>query len=472
MTPQVLTTDHPVYRPWPGRPTVLRSAAPDADAKAFLRLYNLLMASRRSSGQYPLRQMRLSWRLVTAAFGRARPVTRVQVFQIAGPRGPIELRAYHPEEDQGKRPVFMWFHGGAFMIGGIGTTDSICRHLARASGAIVLAVRYRLAPEHDLYAGREDCLAALDWLDRNGDSLGADTTRIAIGGDSAGGNLASALAQRWREMDRTPLRMQVLIYPATNLRDQYPSMDENASGYVLDAKSIEWIQQTLDDANADYTAPWLSPLLNPDLSGLAPAVVVSAGFDPIRDDGLDYVRCLREAKVPVELLHYPGEFHGFLNFDAVLDMARDALDRIGEALARALAKRPEPAYDRTIEISSHAVGPELPLADITRDLLVASVMSGERLEQWRSSMIRILFPLRPVREALDKNQWLHPLSTLRSRVMAQVASRQALETYPAKAAPAALAAPVPAAAAKASPRRLADATRSAAVEDAQPALEH
>ena len=216
---------------------------------------------------------------------------------------------------------------------------------------MVVSVRYRLAPEHDLYAGRADCLAAVEWLAREGHTLGIDGARLAVGGDSAGGNLAAAVSQRCTEQGGPALRLQVLVYPATNLSVEFPSKQENAAGSLLTSDGIDSIHDILRERDADHLAdPWVSPALNPQLAGLPPALVLTAGFDPIRDDGLGYTQLLREAAVPVELLHYPGQFHGFVNFDGVLRSARDALERIGTALRAALRPavgQPAPAVNRT-----------------------------------------------------------------------------------------------------------------------------
>lgn len=373
-----------------GRPKRLRAGTLDPEAEALLKLLNF--SKRKPVNRSNLRQHRLWWRLSALALGRADAVARVETRSIPGPYEPIQLKFYRPTVTAEATPAFLWFHGGGFMMGGLATADAICRHIALVSGVVVVAVRYRLAPEHDLYAGRDDCMTAVDWIVREGRSLGIDSTRLAVGGDSAGGNLAAAVAQRHAEQAGSALRLQVLVYPATNLRDDFPSKAENASGYMLTSEGIDAIRVLIAQGRTDLADPWISPAFTSELRDLPPAVVVTAGFDPIRDDGLAYAERLREAGVPVELLHYAGQFHGFLNFDGVLRAARDALDRIGVALRLTLASSvgEAPALgDRTIELSARCrddfVWPGLRMG---RNLLIGSLMLGERFESWRWTVIR------------------------------------------------------------------------------------
>lgn len=339
MTKHAVPENLPPLAPRPsgrGMPVTWRSAAPDRDARTFLRMVNL--ATRFSpTGTHSLQAIREVWRLSALALGRRPAVAEVWDLEIEGPDGPVALRVFVPRRSEQPLPAFLWVHGGGFIAGGLDTADAICRNIALAADCITVAVRYRLAPEHDLNAGRADCLAALEWLARHGAELGIDTQRLAIGGDSAGGNISAAIAQEIHRRQEIELALQVLVYPATELAEAFPSLGENAEGYMVTQDMLTLIQGVVAGSleHLDPVAPWLSPRRNPDLQGLAPAVVVSAGFDPIRDDGLDYAARLRAAEVPVQLLHYPGQFHGFLNFDAINAGARDALQRIGEALTLA-----------------------------------------------------------------------------------------------------------------------------------------
>jgi acetyl esterase len=313
-------------------PALLRSDRPDLEVRRLL--WQLALWPRRGPGAHALAGVRRDWQLAVKAFGSREPVESVDVRMIDGPGGPLTLRLYTPATTGSPRPVLAWFHGGGFVAGDLYTAGGMCRALANRSGAIVVAAGYRRAPEHPLEAARADCLAAVFWLAEHAAEIGGDPRRLAVGGDSAGGALAAAAAHEWMRRGGAALRAQVLVYPATDLDGDLPSLRENARGYLLTRERIDWIRSLLSRVS-DLGAPGASPLDLPDLGGVAPAVVVTAGFDPLRDEGLAYVRRLRDAGVPVELLHYPGQIHGFMSFDRVLVGARDALERTGSLLEQA-----------------------------------------------------------------------------------------------------------------------------------------
>jgi acetyl esterase len=407
-----------------GMPLLLRATAPDRDARAFLRLFNLL--SRRPVRSYSVRQLRLFWKLLASALGRTTPAATVTKHEIDGPAGPIDLTIFAPQLSERPLPAFIWCHGGGFLVGGPETSDSICRAIALTSGAIVVAVRYRLAPEHGLRAGREDILAALTWVAENGATLGIDPTRLAIGGDSAGGNIAAAVAQQTIRRGGPQLRLQVLAYPATELVQEFPSKAENAVGYMISSEILEHIRQTLP-AIIDAEHPWLSPRRSRDLHNLPPAVIVSAGFDPIRDDGLEHAARLRAADVPVELLHYAGQFHGFLNFDALIDAGRDALARIGAALARALH---DDIYDdRTIEVADARPSGAW---DKGVDLANTMLMAWEAVGLWSETLPRLVSPRVGKLSGILTRPWFLPAALLRRTLVSGVDPRTARQTYPTK----------------------------------------
>jgi acetyl esterase len=414
-----------------GRPKCLRAGTLDPEAEALLKMLNFMR--RKPVNRSNLRLNRLAWRLSALALGRAEAVARVETLSIPGPHEPIRLKLYRPTLTAEAAPALLWFHGGGFVMGGIATADAICRHIAMVSGVIVIAVRYRLAPEHDLYAGRADCMAAMDWIVREGRSLDIDATRLAVGGDSAGGNLAAAVAQRHAGQAGTALRLQVLVYPATNLLDDFLSKAENASNYMLTSEGIDAIRVLITQGRTDLADPWISPAFTRDLHDLPPAVIVTAGFDPIRDDGLVYTGRLREAGVPVELLHYAGQFHGFLNFDGVLRAARDALDRIGAALRLSLATPTGEAHalaDRTIELSARGhhdfVWPGLRMG---RNLLIASLMLGEWLEGWHWTMMRRMMADAGWITGLAAFPMFSPVAAWRELLGQHFAPIEASETY-------------------------------------------
>ena len=373
-----------------GMPNLLRSDRPDSEARSFLLGFNLL--AWRSPRSYSLNQIRRRWKYLALALGRRDMVARITEIIIDVPAGPIRLRLYSPEGGRALRPALVWLHGGAFLIGEMDTADSICRNLANTSGCTIVAAQYRLAPEHDLYAGREDGLCLLEWLFNCGREFGIDPSRLAVGGDSAGGNLAAVLAQQWTRRDRPKLRLQVLVYPATNLADRHPSTTHNARGYLLTEEIMNWVKLLVGE-DLDLRDPRLSPAFGADLACVAPALIVAAGFDPIRDDGLAYAASLRRVGVPVELLHYPGQFHGFLNCDTVLSAARDALDRIGSALGRALhAGDGAQPPNRTIEIETQPPREVRTLLPVVSDVLTTTLMVADWLEYHRNRFLKALWP--------------------------------------------------------------------------------
>lgn len=375
----------------------------DPEAQALLKLIN--RTQRGHINRSNLGRQRLAWKLLARLLGRSDTVAAVETRVLPTAGAEVPLRLYRPQGKPTPRPALLWIHGGGFVVGGLQTADAICRHLAQASGSVVIAVQYRLAPEHDLYAGREDCLAALHWIAREGGSIGIDTDRLAIGGDSAGGNLAAAVAQRYVDEGGQGLRLQVLVYPATNLRDDFASKAENARGYMLSSDGMDAIRVLMTTHRPDLSDPWLSPAFRPNLEGLPPALMVLAGFDPVRDDGLAYAARLREAGVPVELLSYLGQFHGFLNFNGVLRAARDALDRMGAIMGRVLnaPSGPAPLVDGTTQFQARRAARDGWPDALGRDLLLLSLMMGERVESWRAASVRRLLPgLGPIAAA-------HPL---------------------------------------------------------------
>ncbi|WPN49697.1 alpha/beta hydrolase [Pseudomonas sp. P8_241] len=413
-----------------GMPRVLRAHQPDSEARAFLRLANL-SASLRPAENYSLPRLRQGWRLTALALGRNPPVRSVTEQLIKGPGGAIALRIFKPDEATQLQPAFMWFFGGGFIIGDLDTADGICRSIALAANCIVIAVRYRLAPEHDLSAGRADALAALEWVAKNGEQLGIDTTRLAIGGDSAGGNLCAAVAQESLRRGGPALSLQVLVYPATELVDRFPSYAENAYGRtLLTDHAVQWIERTLAPslATLDLLDPWYSPRRNPDMHDLAPAVIVSAGFDPIRDDGLDYAARLRADDVPVELLHYSGQFHGFLNFDSVNGASRDALQRIGNALKGAFAR--QPAADRTIEIADCLPRKPSRLRTVTDELATTTLTTWVVTERWGIALLRLLSPKASRACEVLIKPWCLPTVMMRRKAICSLDRMAARQTWP------------------------------------------
>ena len=407
-----------------GLPATLRASALDREAALFLRVVSPFVGQAVTSAQ--VAKHRRSWSLVAKTFGRRVPMASVVERQIDGPGGEITLRIYTPEGPAGLKPAFLWCHGGGFVVGDLDANDSICRSVARAARSVVVAVRYRLAPEHSLYEGREDFLAALNWVAANGPSIGVDPTRLAVGGDSAGGNISSAVSLENLRRGGPKIGLQVLVYPATDLLAEFPSKQENARGYLLTADFMDSLGPIIHRGE-DMTDPWLSPAHGAELEGLPPAVILTAGFDPIRDDGLAYAVKLREAGIPVELLHYPGQFHGFLNFDAIIGAARDAQARMGAALARVF--RGEPALDCSVEVSESTL-PRLFPSRRQADYLTAALMIGRSARQLSSATARRLSPEAANLAEFLLRPWWVPAAVTRRTLTAYLNAPTAQKIYP------------------------------------------
>jgi acetyl esterase/lipase len=259
-----------------------------------------------------------------------------------GPAGGVPVRVYTPSTAPGPRPALVHFHGGGWVIGDLETHDATVRALAAASGVTVVAVDYRLAPEHPFPAAVEDSLAAVRWVasPEGASALGVDPARLAVGGDSAGGNLAAVVAQQLRDTGPA-LRFQLLVYPVTDARLAHPSIDENADGYFLTKAEMQWFRRHYlgDDWAASAADPRVSPLLAPDdaVRGVAPALVITAEYDPLRDEGEAYAAKLQAGGVDAKVSRYDGVIHGFVAMGDVVPEGKAAIDEAGEALRAALA---------------------------------------------------------------------------------------------------------------------------------------
>jgi acetyl esterase len=252
--------------------------------------------------------------ILAASFRQDILVERVTNLSIPGPVGPIPARHYQPVNGEGE-PLLVFYHGGGQVIGSLDTHDDLCRKICRDGAMHVLSVDYRLAPEHKAPAGADDAFAAFVWARDHAADLGADADRAAVGGDSAGGNLAALVAQRARNEGPGLPALQLLIYPVTNYRDETRSQTLFAKGYFLTKHDLSWFRHNyLDGAQVDASDPRVSPLLADDLSGLPPAMVLTGGFDPLRDEGRQYVDAMRAAGVTVDHRQFGSLVHGFANF--------------------------------------------------------------------------------------------------------------------------------------------------------------
>ena len=281
-------------------------------------------------------------RAVLKELGDATGITRTDIHSsldqnIPGPNGEIPVRIYRPRaRTEGELlPVLILYHGGGWILGDIESHDAIARYLCRQGEVVVVSVDYRLAPENKFPAGVVDCYAALEWVAENAAAIGIDTRRIALTGDSAGGNLTIVMSMLARVRKGPDIAFQIPVYPCVDCREtaDYSSRKKFGNGeYFLSSADIEWIYRNYltaaDDAD-DFRA---SPIVATELSGLPPALLITAGYDPLCDEGALYARRLRESGVPVEYHCYTGTIHGFLSFAGVLDAGRDALDLIADRL--------------------------------------------------------------------------------------------------------------------------------------------
>lgn len=245
---------------------------------------------------------------------------------------PLRARHYAPAELGGPHPLLVYFHGGGFLYGDLDTHDGVCRLLCRHAGAHVVAVDYRLAPEHPFPAAVEDARAALAWAHAHAAGLGADPRRVGVAGDSAGGNLAAVVSQlAARDGGPAPV-LQLLFYPVTDFTRRRRSRDLFAEGFLLTDSEMDWFETNyLGPAKAEAHDPRASPLLAQDLSGLAPALVVTAAFDPLRDEGEEYAQMLRAAGTPTTLRRFPGFIHAFVSAAGVSRTCREAVIEIAGA---------------------------------------------------------------------------------------------------------------------------------------------
>jgi len=266
------------------------------------------------------------------------PDAAVQDHHVSVRGASLLVRAYRPRTAPSTPlPTLVWFHGGGFVIGSVAESDADCRHLAVLSGCAVLSVDYRLAPEHPYPAAPEDCFAAVSWIVDNAAEFGVDPARVAVGGDSAGGNLATIVALMARERGGPELAYQLLLYPVTDLGSfDTPSYLANADGYYLTRRTMQWFADQYVPDPAQRAAAHVSPLRAPDLRGLPPAFVATAEHDPLCDEGEAYAARLREAGVEVELRRYDGMIHGFFSMNAYLEGGQRVLADSAAALARAL----------------------------------------------------------------------------------------------------------------------------------------
>lgn len=270
--------------------------------------------------------------------GDIQPIHGVEDKTIPGSEGSVPIRIYRPRDaTSGALPGLMLFHGGGWVIGDLDTHDNVCRHFANKADVVVVSVDYRLAPENKFPAGHNDCIDATNWVIENADALGINPAKVAVTGDSAGGNLAAVVAQKLKGK----IAFQLLMYPVTDFSDgDYPSREKFGTGeYFLSSKDMEWFGELLADPQdaEGLASPLGSPIATEDLSGLAPALTVTAGFDPLRDEGKAYADKLAKAGVASEYKCFEGTIHGFVSFPGVLQAGVEGMDLMCARLKEALS---------------------------------------------------------------------------------------------------------------------------------------
>lgn len=266
---------------------------------------------------------------------RSGPMEQVLELRFEGPGGEIPARLFRPPGLGRTAPALVYFHGGGFVVGSVASHDGVCRLFAEQARCAVISVEYRLAPEHRFPAAPEDALAAFRGVVARAGELGIDPRRVAVGGDSAGGNLSAVVSLETRGEAARPA-FQLLIYPAVDLTMSFPSIASLAEGFMLDRAKMDWFMSHYLRSDADRTDPRASPWFVADVSGAPPAAVFTAGFDPLRDEGQAYARKLADAGVPTTHVCHGGMFHGFLSTSGGMSRARAAVDDMAAALRRAL----------------------------------------------------------------------------------------------------------------------------------------
>lgn len=282
------------------------------------------------------REARERFEAATALIAPGPEVATVEDHHFAIERGRLRARVYRAELDSAS-PALVYFHGGGWVVGGIESHDALCRSLARECGVSVVSVDYALAPEHRFPVAATDAFAATSWVAQNARELGLDPRRIAVGGDSAGGNLAAVAAIQARNAGGPALRFQLLLYPITDCDLNTSSYTENANGFLLTRAEMAWFWDHYEPDHARRSDPLAAPLRVENATGLPPGLVITAEFDPLRDEGEAYARKLQAAGVEIRASRYRGMIHGFVRRHELFDQGRAALAECAAALRAALA---------------------------------------------------------------------------------------------------------------------------------------
>jgi acetyl esterase len=301
----------------------------DPKAKQFLQDHSSFLET-----HYSLVEVRKNFEL-SSYVDEVEEVGEILNKTIMSPHGEMNIRIYYPKTKQDKYPILLYFHGGGWVLGNINTHDPICRVLTNRAGCITISVDYHLAPEYKFPAAVDDAYASLKWVKEHSKSLKGDPANIAVAGDSAGGNLAAAVSILAAE-NSIPLTLQLLIYPATDFTGNYPSRQKYKSGYFLTEEAMKFFTKSYisPQDSHHYLA---SPQLYPRPKDLPEAVIITAEYDPLRDEGEAYGKKLKDAGVNVQILRYDGMIHGFVSFLHVFEKGKEALDQAGQKLKTAFS---------------------------------------------------------------------------------------------------------------------------------------
>lgn len=267
--------------------------------------------------------------------GKAEPLKSIEHRYFSGPTADLPIAIYRPE-GAGLLPAIVMFHGGGWVAGNLQLNAVQHQLMATDTGAVVISVNYQKAPEHKFPIPLDDCFATLKWVSANAKALGINPDLIGVAGDSAGGNLAAAVALRARDEKGLKVAFQILIYPATDHNFDYPSMIENSPNYLLSSDAMRWYWDQYVNSPEDYKNPYVIPMVSADLSGLPPAIIITAEYDPLRDEAEAFAKRLKGAGNSVVLHRYEGVIHGFMLMQGFLTDARDASKKIGEELRHIL----------------------------------------------------------------------------------------------------------------------------------------
>ncbi len=305
--------------------------SPQLDPEAVALLEVMRAAGAPQPYALPVEQAREQMRAALVTRGEPIPLHRVEDISLPTLHGSLDMRLFRPAD--GVLPIALFLHGGGWTLNDLDTHDRLCRRIARRSGWLVAALDYRRAPEHRHPAALEDAQLAYRWLLDNGERIGGDVSRVALVGESSGATMAASLTLLLRDVGAQLPVLQILAYPIVDVYGRWPSHQERGSGYTLDSEFVRWSFENYLSAGHDPTDPYLLPLTAVDHTGLPPTLVMTAEFDPLRDEGIAYAQRLAEAGVVVEHVHAADQMHSFLLLDRAVAKAGALIDRLADALS-------------------------------------------------------------------------------------------------------------------------------------------